>query len=98
MKICSPICCPSPEDILFLTVLKKFIVGNYSFSDSTGIYFFKFRNNDTRINCKICPKFTTDAPYIILVSLLLNLNIFDLILVFFAEFEHLNVGWSTLLT
>ena len=51
-----------------------------------------------------CSKSTIEAPDIVLGSLLLTLNIFDtlfywgfFVLLFFAEFEHVNAGWNTLL-
>ena len=37
------------------------------------------------------------ATEVVLVSLLLTSNIFDKFPVFFAEFEHVNGGWNTLL-
>ena len=55
------------------------IAWNYSFSDSTGIYLFKY----SRIKCKICSKLVIKAPGIVLV--------------FFADFEHVNGRWNTLL-
>ena len=41
----------------------------------------------------MCSKLITEAPDVVLVSLLLTLNIFGHgSIVFFAEFEHVNAG------
>ena len=40
---------------------------------------FEFSNNNSRIKCEICSKLTIEAPAIILFSLLLTLNIFDVL-------------------
>ena len=59
-------------------------------------YLFKFSNTNSRINCKICSKLTTEASDVILVSLLLTLNIFDVLFqCFLADFKHLNARWNT---
>ena len=55
--------------------------------------------------CEICSKLTIEASDIVLVSLLLTLNIFDplfqsfyvFVVVVFADFEHVNGEWNTLL-
>ena len=60
------------------------------FSDPTSIYLFKFSNNNSKIKYGICLKLTMEATDPILVSFLLNLNIFDMFLVFLAEFEHVH--------
>ena len=41
------------------------------------IYLFEFSNINSRIKCEICVKLTIEVPDIFLLSLLLNLNIFD---------------------
>ena len=61
-------------------------------------HLFGFSNNNSRINCKLHSKLTTEAPDVALMSLLLTLNIFNLLFqCFFADFEHVNAGWNTLL-
>ena len=64
--------------------LQPYFICNYSFSDPTEIYLFEFSNNNSRIKCELCSKLTIEAPYVVLVSLLLTLKIFDTFLVFFC--------------
>ena len=69
---------------IFPTITEnKFIVWNYSFLGLTGIYLFEFSYNNSRIKCKICSKLLIKAPDIVLVSLWLTLNIFDMLLLLF---------------
>ena len=56
---------------------------------------FKFNNINCRIKSKICSKLTIEATNFILVSLLLTVTCCSS--VFFANFEHVNGRWNTLL-
>ena len=49
--------------------------------------------------CEMCSKLTIEASDVVFMSLLLTLNIFDTLFYwgFFADFEHVNGGWNTLL-
>ena len=62
------------------------------FPDPKRIFFFlfEFSNNNSRIKCEICSKLTIEATDDVLVPSLLTFNIVDTLLVFFAEFEHIN--------
>ena len=61
-------------------------------------YLFKFSTINGRIKCKICSQLTVELPDVVLVSLLSTLNVFDtLFYCFFADFDHVNGGWNTLL-
>ena len=74
MKLCSPTNCSCPWDNILLTVNKsKFIARIYGFSGPTVICLSEFSNHNSRTKCKICSKLT------MLVSLLLFLNIFDML-------------------
>ena len=65
---------------IFLIFTDFFFLLNYCFSGTTAIYLLEFSNINTRIQCKICSKLTTEAPDVILMSLLLNLNKFEMLL------------------
>ena len=51
---------------------KNFIVWNYSFSNPTSIFWFKFSHNNIRIKCKICSNLTAEAQDTVLGFLLLT--------------------------
>ena len=70
---------PSPEDNIFLTVNENKFVLNYHFSGPTRIYLIKFSNISSTIKWEMCLKLTIKVPDIVLVSLLLTLNIFDML-------------------
>ena len=61
-------------------ITEKKLVLNYRSSGPTGIYLFEFCNINSRIKCNICSKLTNEAPDVVLVSLLLSFNIFDMLL------------------
>ena len=45
----------------------------------------------------MCLKLTIEVPYVALVSLLLTLNIFDMLFYcVFYDFEYINSKWNTL--
>ena len=56
----------------------------YTFSELISFSLFEFSNHNHRIKCK------TRSD--VLVSLLLTVNIFYLLILFFAKFEHVNDG------
>ena len=68
---------PAHRTIYFSQLLETFIAWNCCFSDSTGIYLFKFKNTNSIIKCKTCSKLAIETIDIVLVSLLFALNIFD---------------------
>ena len=71
---------PSPENIIYPTVTEnKFNIWNYSFSGPTGIYLFEFSNNGNIIMWEICSKLTIETSHIALVSLMLTLNISEML-------------------
>ena len=41
-------------------------------AQSAYIYLIEFNNNDSRIQCEMCPKLTIEAPDTVLMSLLLS--------------------------
>ena len=44
------------------------------------------------------PRLKREVPEVVLVSLMLTLNILDMLFwVFFADFELIHIGWNTLL-
>ena len=45
-----------------------------------GNYMFKVNNGNTRTRCEICSKLTTTTPGVCLVTLLLTLNIFQILI------------------
>ena len=53
------------------------------------MYLFEFSNINSRIKCKICLKLPVELPDVVLVSLLLTLNKFDLL--FLCVFAALNM-------
>ena len=94
-KLCQPI------KQYFSVTKNRFIFWN---SGPTGIYLFEFSNNNSWIKCEIRSKLTLtiEGPDVVLVSILLTLNIFDtlfycFLFIFFADFEHVNARWNTLL-
>ena len=66
--------------IYFSVTENKFIAWNCHFSGPTSIYLLEFSNINSRIKCAICLNLTIEASDFDLVSLLLTLNIFDIVL------------------
>ena len=64
----------------FPQLLETNLLSETSFLGPTGIYLFKFSNDNSRIKCEIGSKLTFEAPDLVLVSLLLTLNVFDILL------------------
>ena len=62
----------------FSVTESNFIAWNYHFADLAIIYLFEFSNVNSRIKRELCLKLTIEVPDVILMSLLLTLNIFDM--------------------
>ena len=86
---------PAHGTIYFSVTGNKFSVWNCHFWGWTSIYLFKFNNINCRIKSKICSKLTIEVTNFILVSLLLTVTCCSS--VFFADFEHVNGRWNTIL-
>ena len=69
---------PSPKNIYPTVTENECIIWNLLFLRPNR-HLFKFSNNNSIIMCKICSKLTIEASDIVLVSLILTLNIFDLL-------------------
>ena len=80
--------------IYFPQLLKKIV---YIFSGPTSIQLLKIRNNKSRVKWDTCSKLIIEAPDIVLVSVWLNLNRFDIVLVSsLADFENVNAICDTI--
>ena len=98
MKTCSPTNFTGLYNTLYFPQLLE---GNLSETviSQTQTAFICSAIITVRIKCKLCSKLTVEAPDVILVLLFLTFNILDhCSSVFFAGFEHVNAGWSTLLS
>ena len=65
---------PAYRAIYFSQLLKANLLPEtiVSQAQSAYIYLIEFNNNDSRIQCEMCPKLTIEAPDTVLMSLLLS--------------------------
>ena len=72
--------------IYFSKLLKTNLIPEtvVSQTDPTSIYLLEISNYNSNIKCKTCSKLTTETSDVIMFSLLLTLDIFDMVLVFFC--------------